>query len=125
MNDAFATWSAANAIADQIEPFDIQKQRQLNNQRPWASDPLYFKRTRISALALLKILIHARSGNTIEVMGSLVGYITADCIVVNDVFILPVEGTETRVNAGAEAYEYMVEFSESNKKVDRIEVFCF
>ena len=35
--------------------------------------------------------------------------------VVIDAFALPVEGTETRVNAQAEAYEYMVDFAETNK----------
>ena len=35
--------------------------------------------------------------------------------VVMDAFALPVEGTETRVNAQAEAYEYMVDFAETNK----------
>lgn len=32
-----------------------------------------------------------------------------------DAFALPVEGTETRVNAGAEAYEYMVDFLATNQ----------
>ena len=32
-----------------------------------------------------------------------------------DAYALPVEGTETRVNAQAEAYEYIVDFGETNK----------
>lgn len=35
--------------------------------------------------------------------------------IVIDAFALPVEGTETRVNAGAEAYEYMVDFLATNQ----------
>ena len=35
--------------------------------------------------------------------------------VVVDAFALPVEGTETRVNAQTEAYEYMVDFAETTK----------
>ena len=42
-------------------------------------------------------------------MGMLQGKPVGDAIVVLDAFVLPVEGTETRVNAQAEAYEYMVE----------------
>ena len=38
-----------------------------------------------------------------------------DCFVVLDAFALPVEGTETRVNAQQEAYEYIIDFAETNK----------
>eukprot|EP00983_Pelagomonas_calceolata_P108211 1159433-Pelagomonas_calceolata.AAC.3 len=48
-------------------------------------------------------------------MGMLQGKIVQDTFIVIDVFALPVEGTETRVNAQAEAYEYMVDFADSNK----------
>jgi COP9 signalosome complex subunit 5 len=66
--------------------------------------------------------MHARSGGTIEVMGLLMGKVTllecpflreqvdGDTMIVMDSFALPVEGTETRVNAHAEGYEYMVEY---------------
>ena len=70
---------------------------------------------RISALALLKMAMHAKSGGNIEIMGMLYGKIQGDTFIVIDAFALPVEGTETRVNAQAEAYEYMVDFAETNK----------
>jgi hypothetical protein len=38
-------------------------------------------------------------------------------MVVTDVFALPVEGTETRVNAAAEGYEFMVEYMTKAKEV--------
>ncbi|GMQ01072.1 hypothetical protein CsSME_00047851 [Camellia sinensis var. sinensis] len=38
-----------------------------------------------------------------------------------DAFALPVEGTETRVNAQADAYEYMVDYSQTNEQVGRLE----
>ncbi|KAJ1971442.1 proteasome regulatory particle subunit RPN11 [Dimargaris verticillata] len=38
-----------------------------------------------------------------------------------DVFALPVEGTETRVNAQDEAYEYMVDYLTQAKEVGRLE----
>jgi COP9 signalosome complex subunit 5 len=43
-------------------------------------------------------------------MGLMLGKIEAHTFVVTDSFRLPVEGTETRVNAQDEANEYMVEF---------------
>lgn len=42
-------------------------------------------------------------------------------MVVVDAFALPVQGTETRVNAGAEAFEFMVEYADQSKKVGKME----
>jgi COP9 signalosome complex subunit 5 len=67
------------------------------------------------------MVIHARTGGDIEVMGSLQGKIKGDTIIIMDTFILPVEGTETRVNAGGEANEFMVQYSEASKMVGRME----
>lgn len=72
-------------------------------------------RVRISALALLKMTMHATSGGSLEVMGVMQGRVCGDTFIVLDAFPLPVEGTETRVNAQAEAYEYMVDFLETCK----------
>ena len=65
---------------------------------------------RISAVALVKMTMHARSGGDLEVMGLMQGYVEGDTFVVTDAFRLPVEGTETRVNAQGEANEYLVEY---------------
>ena len=78
----------------------------------------YFKEVKISALALLKMVMHARSGGRLEVMGLMLGKIDGSTMVVMDTFALPVEGTETRVNAQAAAYEYMSTYIESAKQVD-------
>jgi hypothetical protein len=59
--------------------------------------------------------MHAKSGGNLEVMGVMQGKVLGDTFIVIDAFALPVEGTETRVNAQAEAYEYMVDFLESCK----------
>jgi hypothetical protein len=56
-----------------------------------------------------------------QVMGLLQGKVQGDAFVVIDSFALPVEGTETRVNAQAEAYEYMVDF-QGTSKVIRVHV---
>lgn len=59
--------------------------------------------------------MHAKSGGDLEVMGMLAGRAAGDAFVVLDAFALPVVGTETRVNAQAEANEYMIDFLETNK----------
>lgn len=43
------------------------------------------------------------------------GKVQGDTFIVIDSFALPVEGTETRVNAASEANEYMVSFLDSNR----------
>ena len=79
--------------------------------------PHYFKHIKISALALLKMVMHARSGGNLEVMGLLLGKVDGSTMITMDSFALPVEGTETRVNAQAQAYEYMAAYTETAKTV--------
>ncbi|KAM1022598.1 hypothetical protein ACFX15_042710 [Malus domestica] len=111
----------ADPTADAIFYYDEAAQVKFQQEKPWANDPHYFKRVKISALALLKMVVHARSGGTIEVMGLMQGKTDGDAIIVMDAFALPVEGTETRVNAQADAYEYMVDYSQTNKQAGRLE----
>lgn len=95
---------------DALYNYDPEAQKAAGESRPWARDPNYFKHVRISAVALIKMTMHARSGGNLEVMGLMQGYIDGDTFVVTDAFRLPVEGTETRVNAQGEANEYLVEY---------------
>lgn len=106
---------------DALYQYDEATQKALNAERPWASDPYYFKSVRISATALLKMVMHARSGGSLEIMGLMQGYILPNTFVVTDAFRLPVEGTETRVNAQDEANEYMVSYLQSCRDAGRME----
>lgn len=65
--------------------------------------------------------MHARSGGNLEVMGLLQGKVQGDTMIVMDAFALPVEGTETRVNAQQQAYEYMAEYLRVIQKAGRLE----
>ncbi|RKP22436.1 COP9 signalosome complex subunit 5-like protein [Syncephalis pseudoplumigaleata] len=67
------------------------------------------------------MVMHARTGGNIEVMGLMQGKIHGDTMIVMDAFALPVEGTETRVNAQAEGYEYMVSYMTTIQQVGRLE----
>ncbi|KAG0500031.1 hypothetical protein HPP92_000103 [Vanilla planifolia] len=54
------------------------------------------------------------------------GKIRGDTFIVMDAFALPVEGTETRVNAQADVYEYMIVIvvvSNQNQTLEGIELF--
>lgn len=122
------TWELANnvdalagAAVDEIYRYDKKQQQDILTAKPWDKDPHFFKDIKISALALLKMVMHARSGGTLEVMGLLLGKVDANTMIVMDSFALPVEGTETRVNAQAQAYEYMTAYIEAAKQVGRLE----
>jgi len=106
---------------DQIYKYDNKKYQDFLASKPWLKDPNHFKKVKISAIALLKMVMHARSGGTIEVMGLLTGKIDGDTMIVLDSFALPVEGTETRVNAQTEGYEYMVQYLSLVSQVGRQE----
>jgi COP9 signalosome complex subunit 5 len=69
--------------------------------------------------------MHARSGGRIEVMGMMQGRVDGDCFVITDAFALPVEATEVRVNAQAEAYEYMVEYLSLGESVRNLDPQAF
>ena len=69
----------------------------------------------------MKMTMHARSGGHLEVMGLMQGYVMQETFIVTDAFRLPVEGTETRVNAQDEANEYIVEYLDLCRKQGRAE----
>ncbi|CAK8565293.1 unnamed protein product [Lathyrus sativus] len=81
------TWELENNIIpmetpaadDSIFHYDEAGQNEFQRDKPWANDPHYFKRVKISALALLEMVVHARSGGTIEVMGLMQGWKVGKC----------------------------------------------
>ncbi|KAI1811248.1 JAB1/Mov34/MPN/PAD-1 ubiquitin protease-domain-containing protein [Poronia punctata] len=116
MEVAMKSWELDNEIKlvdptrDALYNYPPPQLKEVGEQRPWRRNPYYFKNVRISAVALIKMVMHARSGGSIEVMGLMQGYPDGDTIVVTDAFGLPVEGTETRVNAQDDANEYMIQY---------------
>ena len=56
-------------------------------------------------------------------MGLMQGKIVGNSIVIMDSFALPVQGTETRVNAANEANEYMVTYIQEGEKVRSMTYF--
>lgn len=112
-----------NRDRDGMYFFDEDGHKAQNNARPWKdkSRPNYFQHVRISAVALVKMVMHTRAGGQLEVMGLMQGYVAGDSLVVTDALRLPVEGTETRVNAQEEANEYMVNFLDSARQSGQLE----
>ncbi|KAK3340898.1 COP9 signalosome complex subunit 5 [Neurospora tetraspora] len=106
---------------DALYAYDADAHKAVVNSRPWTTDYKYFKTVRISSVAMIKMVMHARSGGNLEVMGMMQGYIEGSTMVITDAYRLPVEGTETRVNAQDEANEYMVEYLRLCREENRLE----
>ncbi|CAG8561983.1 4805_t:CDS:10 [Paraglomus brasilianum] len=106
---------------DWIYRYDSQEQTRARTEKSWTKDPHYFNKVKMSAVALIKMVMHARSGGNIEVMGLMQGKIDGSTIIIMDAFALPVEGTETRVNAADEANEYMVTYQTTIEQAGRLE----
>ncbi|KAK3703905.1 COP9 signalosome catalytic subunit rri1 [Vermiconidia calcicola] len=125
--DVQKSWEIENSVnlvdstRDALYAFDPQANKKITEGRPWKKDPHHFKYVRISAVALIKMVMHARSGGDIEVMGLMLGYVEHQTFIVTDALRLPVEGTETRVNAQSEADEYMVNFLARSRDVGQVE----
>lgn len=113
--------SVVSTADDPLWKFDAARHKAQCTPKPWRQDVHYFKKVKMSSVALIKIVMHAYSGGDLEVMGMMQGYIDGDTMFVTDSFALPIEGTETRVNAQAEAFEYMVGYLKSMEKVGRTE----
>ncbi|MES1916170.1 MAG: hypothetical protein MHM6MM_008016 [Cercozoa sp. M6MM] len=113
------TWAGRN----EDYKFDAEGIEAQKQAAPWAKDPLYFKKCRVTALATMKMLKHALAGvhkgeaqgsKPIEIMGLLIGKSTGSTVVVTDAYPLPVEGTESRVIADDDGVmNYMINLSES------------
>ena len=54
---------------EKIYHFDEEELQKVLAARPWKTNPDHFKKVKISAVALIKMVMHARSGDDIEVMG--------------------------------------------------------
>ncbi|OJD30493.1 cop9 signalosome complex subunit 5 [Diplodia corticola] len=127
MEQAMKSWELENSIKlvdptrDALYNYDADAQKALGNAKPWKGDPHHFQHVRISAVAMLKMVMHARAGGAIEVMGIMLGYVREATFVVTDALRLPVEGTETRVNAQDEANEYLVQYLERARDAGQLE----
>ena len=72
------TFEAANGIveldlSDTVYAHDADAYQQVLRDAPWRRDPEFFQHVRISAIALLKMVLHAKSGGSFEVMGLMQG----------------------------------------------------
>lgn len=103
----------SNNDSNTVQILESLPARTKHIPEPWRDNAYYFQHCLLSRLASSKMLTHSVGADNKEVMGMLIGYISNDCIIVKDCYSLPVEGTETRVNAQLESYEYMVQYMDA------------
>jgi len=73
----------------------------------WEANNQFFKFCKISSFALHKMMLSAFQSEK-EKMGILTGTVETNSFIIFDAYLLPVEGTETRVNAGEDADAYRI-----------------
>ncbi|KAJ2719533.1 COP9 signalosome catalytic subunit rri1 [Coemansia sp. Benny D115] len=101
---------------EKVYCFDKDLHAKQLEAQPWKQNAKHYRKVEISSIALVKMVMHARSGGDIEVMGLMLGKVVGNTMIVLDAFALPVEGSETRVSAHQEGYEYMVQYLEQMEK---------
>lgn len=106
---------------EKVYCYDHELQKRQVDAKPWKKDVQYYNKVEISSIALVKMVMHARSGGDLEVMGMMLGKVMGRTMVVLDAFALPVEGSETRVNAHEESYTYLMEYLERCKQTGQNE----
>ena len=107
---------------DKIYEYDEGAANELLHSAPWnlPGNEEYFKKVKISAVALIKMALHAGSTD-LEVMGLMQGKMDGDTFIVMDSFALPVVGEEAFVHAQIEAYEYIAVYKDHAEQVGRVE----
>jgi COP9 signalosome complex subunit 5 len=120
MTDKKQTTIESKKDSDYLYKFDEEADNKIRKAAPWQNDPEYFKRCKISSVALLKIILHARKtcdtdqsvSDPLEVMGLIQGKLEERTFVVVDAFGL-CEGTEVSVQPKDEDYEYIIDYTDS------------
>lgn len=132
---ALRQWEDANGVMRTTDDghfvFEKQKQDELFKDKPWKRDPKYFNRVLISAVALVKILMHAKTGkgkqgvisgdanNWIEVMGLVQGGLRDRTFVITDSFALPVDASEVECAMNDASITYMIGYQELCRDMGR------
>ena len=107
-----------------LEKSEVKAQERKKLHRAKKSDPKYFHSVKISALAAIKMLLHAKqgvddgikeNGVPVEVMGCLVGYADIDepgFVVITDCFEVPCKGGPHSAEMDPRTATFMSEKSE-------------
>ena len=99
--------------------FDSQSHNNLWREKPFLSDPMYYKTTYVTPRALITMIKHGIRGGRQEIIGYLLGKPKGHEFFVSDAVPTSVLGTETRVGATDEANIEYICLHEGLLKVGR------
>jgi len=123
MDVAREKWEEANNVqtvdVDSVYRYDHAAYLKQREERPWKQDPVHYKHVRISAVALIKMTMHAVAGGKNEIMGLMNGTVDGDTMIVVDAYPLPVVGVEYQVNPGAECDVHITKMNDSNERIGK------
>lgn len=133
-------WEAANGVivTDEFTSMNSEAEARLRQDAPWRANSRYFKKCFISALALVKIAMHAKTGhgnqgilshggteeNWIEVMGMMIGGVVPNAFVIRDSSALPGVASEASVSITEEGMMYLLQHKLSNREMGKPDIMC-
>nr|CCC92312.1 putative metallopeptidase [Trypanosoma congolense IL3000] len=129
-------------VCDASRP-DAKLMEELHKVQPWKSSPRYFRNVKVSALAALQMLNHAKRGrpnvartgplsavssslnpgsgepqheNWFEVLGLLLGHFRENELIVNSAFALPVDASEVECSMNEASQMYMLNYLQYHQR---------
>ena len=140
---ALKAWEQSNSVvggvrsttttSDHLFAKDDVKMKAMYADKPWKSQPRYFNSVRMSAISVLKMAMHAKTGqgkkglisseanNWVEVMGLLQGHFYENTFVITDSFGIPVDASEVECAMNDASIQYMLAHLEYAGKSGRSE----
>lgn len=127
-------WELENNVKTTTDDFyhvDKEKMKVLDKARPWKTQPNYFTSVRMSALAMIKIVMHAKTGqgkagiisddagNWVEVMGLLQGHYDEGVFIVTDSFAMPVDASEVECSMNEASQLYMINYCTTSERLGK------
>ncbi|KAG8347086.1 putative metallopeptidase [Trypanosoma vivax] len=153
-SSARSQWELCNSVTtDHSFSFpNAHNMAELHRTQPWKVSPRYFRRVKVSVLAAMQMMLHAKRGspnvsdtgsqsiptttspplvtklseqrreNWFEVMGLLLGHFNAHELTVTSTFALPVDASEVECSMNDASQLYMLDFLQYYQ---RSGTFCY
>ncbi|EKG07760.1 metallopeptidase, putative,metallo-peptidase, clan MP, family M67, putative [Trypanosoma cruzi] len=138
-------WEMHNSVItdDAFLSPNMELMEELHKTQPWKKSPRYFQRVKVSVLAALQMMIHAKRGspnvtysngsgvadssaasmrnepsreNWFEVMGLMLGHFNEDEMIVTSAFALPVDASEVECSMNDASQLYMLDFLQYHQR---------
>lgn len=134
MSEAARRWHLSNNVEITSDAYWAPNTEHMNAARKthrWRDDENFFKSVKVSAIAAVKMLIHAKRGmpqegreNWFEVMGLMMGHYRGDVMYVTDSFGLPVDASEVECSMNENSMIYQAEYMNYHRRIGKPDNGC-